>query len=109
VEKNNEKDPQGHRFVVRLLDHFQHFGPHGKHVCLVFETMGHNLLHYIKKYDYEGVPLRMVKIMTKQMLAGLHYMHTTCNIIHTDLKPENFLLGNTLSFALFFSSLYYAS
>ena len=26
--------------VVRLLDHFPHFGPHGRHMCLVFEPMG---------------------------------------------------------------------
>lgn len=26
------------------------------------------------------------------MLEGLHYLHTKCNIIHTDIKPENILL-----------------
>lgn len=26
------------------------------------------------------------------MLQGLEYLHTKCNIIHTDIKPENILL-----------------
>jgi serine/threonine protein kinase len=27
-----------------------------------------------------------------QVLEGLDYLHTKCNIIHTDIKPENILL-----------------
>lgn len=75
-------------FIVRLLDHFTINGPHGKHVCLVFERAGRNLLHVIKKYNYQGVPIRLVKSMTKQILAGLRFLHDECSIIHTDLKPE---------------------
>merc|ERR1712166_1723754 len=68
---------------------------HGKHMCLVFETMGKNILHLIKKYHYHGIPLKMVKLITKQILSGLHYLHTECKIVHTDFKPENFLLAPT--------------
>lgn len=93
IENKQKLDPQGHKFVVRLLDDFVHHGPNGKHVCLVFETMGKNILHYIKKYNYRGMPLKMVKLITKQILAGLIYLHEQCLIIHTDLKPENFLLA----------------
>ena len=28
----------------------------------------------------------------KQVLQGLHYLHTKCKIIHTDIKPENVLI-----------------
>lgn len=31
----------------------------------------------------------LVRILAKQCLMGLDYMHRMCGIIHTDLKPEN--------------------
>ena len=31
----------------------------------------------------------IVREITKQTLMGLDYLHRVCNIIHTDLKPEN--------------------
>jgi len=31
-------------------------------------------------------------VMMKQVLEGLHYLHSKCQIIHTDIKPENVLV-----------------
>ena len=64
-------------------------GVNGTHVCMVFEVLGHNLLKFIIRNNYQGMPLQNVKIMMKQVLEGLHYLHTKCQIIHTDIKPEN--------------------
>eukprot|EP00466_Bigelowiella_natans_P009984 jgi/Bigna1/55672/estExt_Genewise1Plus.C_670026 len=85
------------KFVVNLLNHFVFHGPNGKHVCMVFEVMGKNILSLIKKYDYRGIPLDLTKRLAYQILVGLDYLHRRCKIIHTDLKPENFLLTH-LSF-----------
>ena len=82
----------GRHHVISLLNHFLITGPHGRHVALVFECLGDNLLSLIKRYDYQGVPIRIVKLITRQILLGLDYLHRVCGIIHTDLKPENFLL-----------------
>ena len=82
----------GRRHCVSLLDHFRHNGPHGSHVCMVFEVLGENLLGLIKRYQHRGVPVHIVKQIAKQVLLGLDYMHRSCNIIHTDLKPENVLI-----------------
>jgi len=54
---------------------------------MVFNVLGSNLLALIKKFNYRGLPIPVVKILTKQILIGLDYLHTKCSIIHTDLKP----------------------
>ena len=56
---------------------------------MAFEVLGKNLLSLIKKYDYRGCPLPIVRQIARQTLIALDYLHRVCNIIHTDLKPEN--------------------
>ena len=60
---------------------------------MVFEILGVNLLEIMKRYDYKGIPLPLVRRMTKQVLIGLDYLHRKCRIIHTDLKPENVIVA----------------
>jgi serine/threonine-protein kinase SRPK3 len=82
-------------FVVQLLSHFVHKGPHGKHVCMVFEVLGVNLLEIIKLFDFKGIPIPLIRTIARQMLIGLDYLHRICGVIHTDIKPENILLQLT--------------
>ena len=82
----------GRKHVVSLLDSFEHKGPNGVHVCMVFEVLGENLLGLIKRWNHRGIPMQLVKQITKQVLLGLDYLHRDCGIIHTDLKPENVLI-----------------
>lgn len=82
-------------FIVQLLSHFVHKGPHGKHICMVFEVLGVNLLEIIKLYEYKGIPIPLVRTITRQVLIGLDYLHRICGVIHTDIKPENILLQLT--------------
>ena len=67
-----ESDPEGVKGVVRLLDHFMHSGPNGKHVCMVLELLGDNLLTVIKRHNYKGIPLQYVKEITRHILVWLH-------------------------------------
>jgi serine/threonine protein kinase len=79
-------------YTVQLLNAFIYQGPYGKHFCMVFEILGVNLLEIIKRYKYKGIPIHLCRKMARQLLIGLHYLHTHCGIIHTDLKPENVML-----------------
>lgn len=89
---NTKEDSMGANHILKLLDHFNHKGPNGVHVVMVFEVLGENLLALIKKYEHRGIPLIYVKQISKQLLLGLDYMHRRCGIIHTDIKPENVLM-----------------
>ena len=88
--KNLEKNENSH--VVQLLNSFIYHGQNGKHFCMVFEVMGVTLLELIKRYNYHGLPIPLVRVITKQILIGLDFLHRICNIIHTDLKSENILV-----------------
>jgi serine/threonine-protein kinase SRPK3 len=59
---------------------------------MVFEVLGENLLGLIKRWNHRGIPMPLVKQITRQVLLGLDYLHRECGIIHTDLKPENVLI-----------------
>ncbi|SPJ08454.1 serine/threonine protein kinase [Plasmodium sp. DRC-Itaito] len=79
--------------VVSFIDSFQHKGPNGTHICMVFEFMGPNLLSLIKHYDYKGIPLNLVRKIATHVLIGMQYLHDVCKIIHSDIKPENVLVS----------------
>ena len=78
--------------VVQLLNSFIYHGQNGRHFCMVFEIVGVTLLEIMKRYNYKGIPLPYIRIICKQILIGLDFLHRMCHIIHTDLKPENVLV-----------------
>eukprot|EP00548_Thalassiothrix_antarctica_P012535 CAMPEP_0194161084 /NCGR_PEP_ID=MMETSP0152-20130528/78741_1 /TAXON_ID=1049557 /ORGANISM="Thalassiothrix antarctica, Strain L6-D1" /LENGTH=1067 /DNA_ID=CAMNT_0038870835 /DNA_START=245 /DNA_END=3448 /DNA_ORIENTATION=- len=80
------------KHVAILHDSFFHTGANGRHMCMVFTMLGCNLLGVIKSFNYRGIPVPVVKRMIRGICMGLDFLHRKCNIIHTDLKPENVLL-----------------
>lgn len=60
--------------VIKLIDNFTHRGPNGLHVCIVTEVLGNNLLSVLKKYR-DGLPIDLVKLITKNLLEGLAFIH----------------------------------
>ncbi|XP_068189315.1 uncharacterized protein srpk3 isoform X2 [Antennarius striatus] len=91
VRDSDPSDPY-RETIVQLIDDFKISGVNGVHVCMVLEVLGHQLLKWIIKSNYMGLPLACVKTIIRQVLQGLDYLHTKCKIIHTDIKPENILL-----------------
>ncbi|CAJ0963773.1 unnamed protein product, partial [Ranitomeya imitator] len=86
VRDSDPSDPK-REMIVQLIDDFKI-----SDVCMVLEVLGHQLLKWIIKSNYEGLPLPCVKSIIRQVLQGLDYLHTKCKIIHTDIKPENILM-----------------
>lgn len=84
----------GWKQVLNLLDSFVHTGPNGDHVCLVSEVMWGNLHELSFRFGpRRQLPVRLVKEISRQVLSGLKYLHETCGVIHTDLKPANILIS----------------
>ncbi|XP_042610623.1 SRSF protein kinase 3-like isoform X7 [Cyprinus carpio] len=90
--RETDPDDPNKDMVVQLIDDFKISGVNGIHVCMVFEVLGHHLLKWIIKSNYQGLPLPCVKSIITQVLQGLDYLHSKCKIIHTDIKPENILM-----------------
>ncbi|KAJ8600529.1 hypothetical protein CTAYLR_010709 [Chrysophaeum taylorii] len=82
--QNRESD------VVVLVEHFYVSGPHGNHVCMVFELLGRTLLHAIQETG--SLPLQEVRDITRCLLRCLAFVHDSVGVLHTDIKPENVLL-----------------
>ena len=72
--------------IVKLFEIFET----KDYYCLVMENVvGGNLLNTINKMN--KIPENLSKIIFKQLITTLKYMHTN-NIVHRDIKPDNILL-----------------
>jgi serine/threonine-protein kinase SRPK3 len=79
--------------TMTLLDKFTiNLDGQCTHKCLVFPILGNSLLTWLKRYNFKGLPIQMVKKIAFDVLTSINYIHQQ-GIIHTDLKPENILLS----------------
>jgi len=83
----------GRQFLRTVIDSFMTKGPHGKHMCLVFEPLREPIWLLQRRFDDGRYPPGILKFTLRYILSGLHYLHSECHVIHTDLKPENILVG----------------
>lgn len=85
-------DHPGRSHIVSFLDSFTHQAPESTHICILFEPLGENLLALIERHKKKGVPRTFVRVIARQILLGLEYLHEECDLVHTDIKPENILI-----------------
>lgn len=87
------------RYITSLWDHFEHSGPNGRHICLVFEPMGPSASSMVEdlpclKPQTKGMEVRyptwMAKRLLRQALQGLACLHAN-DIVHGDFQPGNIL------------------
>jgi serine/threonine-protein kinase SRPK3 len=103
------KDPAhpGFQYLSTLEDSFEHQGPNGSHMCLVFRVMAETLYTFRSWFEGNQIPNCVVQKFTKQLLQALDYAHS-CGVIHTgkrscvkcrkkaniplDIKPDNIMI-----------------
>jgi len=61
------------------------------HLCITFELMGMNLYELIKKNNFQGFSIALIRRFAYALLQCLKLLQRE-RIIHCDLKPENILL-----------------
>ncbi|XP_044734237.1 dual specificity tyrosine-phosphorylation-regulated kinase 4 isoform X2 [Chrysoperla carnea] len=83
--RNRDKD--GTHNVIHMLDFFYF----RNHLCISFELMSLNLYELIKKNNYQGFSLSLIRRFANSLIKCLRLLYRE-KIIHCDLKPENILL-----------------
>ncbi|CAI9729152.1 dual specificity tyrosine-phosphorylation-regulated kinase 4 [Octopus vulgaris] len=61
------------------------------HLCITFELLGMNLYQLIKRNNFQGFSVSLIRKFAIALLHCLKLLHRE-KIIHCDLKPENILL-----------------
>lgn len=77
------KSSPGRQFVRTLLDSFEIEGPHGTHICLVYEPLREPIWLLQRRLSKGGYPLDIFKTTVLCILSGLDYLHSECHVIHT--------------------------
>ena len=76
--------------VMKMMGNFELKG----HICIVLELLGPHLLRCLPA---GGMCLDNVKMIMRQVLEALSFLHQKAQIIHTDVKPENVLIMGSCS------------
>ncbi|XP_053694501.1 dual specificity tyrosine-phosphorylation-regulated kinase 2 isoform X2 [Sabethes cyaneus] len=87
LDELRKKDSDGSYNVIHMLDYFYF----RNHLCISFELMSLNLYELIRKNNYQGFSLSLIRRFCNSIVKCLRLLYQE-NIIHCDLKPENVLL-----------------
>uniref|UniRef100_A0A1A7XKM4 dual-specificity kinase n=2 Tax=Iconisemion striatum TaxID=60296 RepID=A0A1A7XKM4_9TELE len=88
LEVIKKKDKDNLHNVIHMKEYFYF----RNHLCISFELLGVNLYELIKKNNFQGFSLALIRRFAHALLRCLQMLHRE-KIIHCDLKPENILLS----------------
>lgn len=89
LELINGEDPDDSKNLVRMLQCFEF----RSHLCISFELLSLNLYQFLRKNNFKGMNLNLIKRIALQILVALRHLHGL-GLTHSDLKLENILLKN---------------
>jgi serine/threonine-protein kinase SRPK3 len=87
---------QSSKYIVQLLDFFDHRGPNGLHQCLVLELHGPTVTDVLAAKPRRYLDTKVVLRMSKQLLEAIKFIHGA-GMIH----------GGNVNFYLPFSVFFY--
>ncbi|KAJ5554918.1 kinase-like protein [Penicillium sp. DV-2018c] len=92
MERGSKNHP-GRSAVRSLLDSFDVNGPEDKHRCLVHPPLWDSVLTFLHRNPEQRLPAPVLAFVLKRLFLALDYLHTECQIIHTDIKADNIMFG----------------
>ncbi|CAD6227214.1 GSCOCG00006021001-RA-CDS [Cotesia congregata] len=84
--RKKDLDADSQHNVIHMLEYFYF----RNHLCISFELMSLNLYELIKKNNYQGFSLSLIRRFANSLINCLRLLHRE-NIIHCDLKPVIFM------------------
>lgn len=87
LDSLRKRDRDNQYNIIHMIEYFYF----RNHLCITFELMGMNLYELIKKNNFQGFSIALIRRFAYALLQCLKLLHRE-RIIHCDLKPENILL-----------------
>ncbi|RMD42214.1 hypothetical protein DV735_g2902, partial [Chaetothyriales sp. CBS 134920] len=92
MDRGSRSHP-GRSAVRSLLDTFDIDGPEDKHRCLVHPPLWESVLTFLHRNPIRRLPAPVLDVLLKHLFMALDFLHTECQIIHTDIKADNIMFG----------------
>lgn len=90
--QTNSRHP-GYTHVRFMLDTFKIKSKYGDHLCIVYDVLREPIDECQEKFPQGLFNSDRLRKLLPALLRGLDYMHSECHVVHTDLKPDNIMMG----------------